>query len=300
MLTVATGLFLQALNRQWRGWRLYLAGVGVAYPLGWVALSAEQVSIFIVFWLAVACYLGWSMAAQPAGLWREVLLGLALALVLTKPQDGLLPAALLILWFGHQRHWATLAAFIGWLAALLALSSLALPRWWETVDLPALLANLNGQVQASGQVAARVNATFFHWAAPWGLAGPAVFILYFLLLLGCLAWLYAAIRSSQAASCRSPIGLISIATVSGFLLTPYAFEYDYIVMLPALLQVFQGLRHSGVWRRSLSAALLVPFYSIHLWGRWMSDAYWLPIFLTCLLLLQGGWVQHESDLTKGA
>jgi len=252
----------------------------------------------------VAGHLAWPPAAQPNRLWREALAGLALTLALTKPQDSLLPMAILVLWLWRQRRRTALASLAGWLAALSALSTLILPGWWEAVDLPALVANLSSQVQASGQVAARVNAAFPYWAAGLGLSGPVMFALYALLFLGCLGWLWQAwqrygARAKQPSLLSSPAYLVGIATVSDFLLTPYAFEYDYIVMLPALLWALQSLGCQETWRRWLSAALLVPFYSIHLWGRWMSDAYWLPIFLACLLLLQGGSFWHEGDFTAG-
>jgi hypothetical protein len=292
---VGTGLIVAAAGWRPRPWQWGLAGIGVLYPLGWVALSAEQLGIFILFWVAMAAALLATAAQAIRRPWRSALIGLALCLALTKPQDGLLLVAILALvaWRQHER--AAILWFAASLAGLLAISSLLLPTWWSALDLGSLAANLTAQLQTSGATAQRVNATLLDWLGSIGIRGWAAALVYLALAGACALALW------RGLAARLPIVyLMALAGVAGFLLTPYAFEYDYVVMTPALLWCLHGLRRADVVRRAMLIPVLAGLFTVHLWGHWMSDAYWVPIFMAAALAVEPAGGGHPSRIAASA
>jgi hypothetical protein len=280
LLAVGTGLIVAATGWRPRPWQWGLAGIGILYPLGWVALSAEQLGIFILFWVAMAAALLATAAQAIRRPWRSALVGLTLCLALTKPQDGLLPVTVLALVAWRQHIRAAVLWFAASLAGLLAISSLLLPGWWSALDLGDLAANLTAQLQTSGATAQRINATLLDWLGSFGIGGWAAAPIYLALAGACGLTLW------RGFATRLPIVyMIALASVAGFLLTPYAFEYDYVVMTPALLWCLHGLRRADLVRRAVLVPVLAGFFTVHLWGHWMSDAYWVPILMASGLLV---------------
>jgi hypothetical protein len=280
MLAGGAALVVKAAGWRPRPWQWGLAGIGVLYPLGWVALSAEQLGIFTLFWLAVATALLSPIATSVRPPARSVLIGLSLCLAITKPQDGFLPVAVLIVLAWRPHNCAVILWFAACLAGLLAISSLLFPAWWSALDLGSLAANLTAQLQTSGATAQRINATLLDWLGALGIRGWAAAPVYLALVGACGLTLW------RGFAARLPVVyLMALASVAGFLLTPYAFEYDYVVMTPALLWCLHGLQQPGRIRRLVLFVLLAAFCTIHLWGHWMSDAYWMPLLLSAGLVV---------------
>jgi hypothetical protein len=282
MLGAGSLLFALAAGWRPRGWQVGVAGMAVLYPLGWVALGSEQLGAFTFFWLALAAFL-LTRPRDPAKQHVSAMVaGLALALAITKPQDGLLIAVVIVALFWRQGRRQVPAALVAALAALLLISSLLLPQWWAKMDAATLVANLTGQAQPSGVVVQRVSASLLDWLAPLGVSGIAAGAVYLALALAVAAVLLHGLRNAW------PDGsMVAYVSVSAFLLSPYAYEYDYVVMLPALLWALWGVMNARHHRLILAQGLLLlAFTTSHLWGHWMSDAYWSPILLAALLLLQ--------------
>jgi hypothetical protein len=295
LLAVVTGLIVAAAGWRPRPWQWGLAGIGILYPLGWVALSAEQLGIFTLFWLAVATALLSPIATSVRPPARSVLIGLSLCLAITKPQDGFLPVAVLLIVAWRQHSRAAIAWFAACLAGLLIVSSLLLPNWWSALDVGSLAANLTAQLQTSGAPAQRVNATLLDWLGSLGIGGWATAPVYLALAGACCLSLWRAIAAKLPV-----VYMLALAGVASFLLTPYAFEYDYVVMTPALLWCLHGLQRADLVRRAMLIPVLAGLFTVHLWGHWMSDAYWAPIFMAAALAVEPAGGGHPSRIAAPA
>jgi alpha-1,2-mannosyltransferase len=263
------------------GWRTAIMAMSLIYPLAWIALRAEQVT------LAVACLLPlavWALARR-----RDVVCGVALALLLTKPNVTFLPLALLLIYVVGQRRWRVMAAFGTMTLALLALSAWFLPSLWQHLGQAGfgqgLWEGLDGPGVTSGQ---RINATLRDWLATFGLP-PWTAIPAYVAAIAWAGWLAFASWKGR----WSPALIGQRGVVAGFLITPYAMEYDYILMAVAVVALWRATLALRSWRLLAAAALWLAFYAFQPSIRWMSDAYWLPLILLALGIVssvrRSGW-----------
>ena len=74
-------------------------------------------------------------------------------------------------------------------------------------------------------------------------------------------------------------------TVAGFLITPYALQYDYILMAMTVVALWRATVTLRSWRLLAAAALWLAFYTIHLWAHWMNEMYWMPLILLGLAVI---------------
>lgn len=256
-------------------WQKPLACLAILYPAAWIALRTEQVTI-----LLTACLVGAVWAVQTG---RYRLAGVLLALLVTKPTATFLPAFILALCAVRRRRWNLLAASGVTLAALLALPTIIAPGWWGGLMLPDQGQGLWQNLTTPGVAGEpRVNATVTDWSLALGLPWPVAPVvvaaaLAFTALLSVRLW-------------RHRISLIDAivwAGVLNFILTPYALEYDYILMALAIIALWKSTARARGWRLAGALALWCAYYSIHLWGRWMSDTFWIPLLFISAGLVMG-------------
>jgi hypothetical protein len=208
---------------------------------------------------------------------RPVLSGLCWGLLAYKPQMAV--AAFAALAFG--RFWRVLAISAG-VAVALAVASLAIlgPEPW--------LAFLRGLGEAramleSGRVPWDRMATVFASAR---LAGLGVAVAYALQIAVALA---ALIMLAQVWWRRAPLTLAgSILVLSIPLTTPYAYDYDLVMLLLPLAWLLQEARATGF--RHGEAALLVAAWAVPVAGKFIAEATHLqPTWVVLLLLLLATW-----------
>jgi hypothetical protein len=71
------------------------------------------------------------------------------------------------------------------------------------------------------------------------------------------------------------------------LITPYALQYDYILLAPALLWIFSRLPHHTAATQLAAGALILVSFVILLVQSWSYQGYWqlLSIFVVFTLVL---------------
>jgi hypothetical protein len=267
----------------WRGAALVTL---LAYPIGMTALRAEQMSIFLAWCLIVAI---WSIQRN-----HVAVCGLSLAMLLTKPNITFFPLAVILLWLIGKRLWRPVTAFLLASGGLVAVSTWAAPEWWIHLLDPSFGAGWRQELTGPGVVAGqRVTATLIDWLGQAGLPSWTVMLAYGLLSLVAI-WL-----GWQAWRGTLPIvELVQQSCVVGLLLTPYAMDYDYALLaLPVAVLLQAAPRRPAL--RSAALLLWIAFYTIHLWGHWMSDAYWMPLILFALIVVSSGRM-NDSSPSAGA
>jgi len=213
---------------------------------------------------------------------RPVLSGLCWGLLAYKPQVAMAAFAALV--FG--RHWRALGVALG-VAAALALASLAVlgPEPW--------LAFLRGLGEAralleAGRVPWDRMATAFASArlAGFGIAASyGLQIAVALLALGVLAQLWWR---------RAPLALAGSALVLAIpLTTPYAYDYDLVMLLLPLAWLLQEARTTG-FRRG-EAILLAAAWALPVAGKFIAEATAIqPTWIVLLLLLLATWRRAQT------
>jgi len=274
LLWVGMELTLRALDwplSGWRRWSLFMAG---GYLFGWMCLRFEQTGILIFFFFATALYL----------LRTDHLLaaGVAMSFLLTKPQAGYAALAVLLTFAWHRYRRAVESCFLT-LIVLLGTSTVLVPRWYRHLLRPDFGAGLFRELNGPGQVVARrINTTFLDWRASFGVRGAAAWFLYLLVFLICAVALRYAYRQQVA---RDWTYLASLSVVLGFLLVPYALQYDYPPMLVSLFWLLHRLGSLAGFRRRGTAGLIAGALSVPVWERPIYDGFWIPLALAAALLL---------------
>ena len=215
---------------------------------------------------------------------RLILSGLCWGLLAYKPQMA--AAAFVALAFGRYWRVIGIAVAVAVALALASLASLGLDPW---------LAFLRGLGEARALLdAARVPwdrmATVYASArlAGLGIAGAyGLQIAVALVAVGVLAhvWWH-----------RAPVALAGSALVLSIpLTTPYAYDYDLVMLLPPLAWLVQEARATG-FRRG-EAVLLIAAWVVPVAGKFIADATTVqPTWLVLLLLLLTTW--RRAALTE--
>ena len=274
-LLLWAGMHLSLATLEWgmRGWRRWLTFISLAYLLGWVCLRFEQTGILLFFLLSLAL---WALRRKD-----YILAGIALALLLTKPPVTLLVFGILLLANWQRSNRKVVICTLGSLAILLAISTLVLPGWFLEPLKPEFGLGLAHELDGPGMIVARrINSTFLDWSAALGLKGNPAKVACASLAVFCLLLIWRAFRRGDEMNY-----LASLSSALGLLVTPYALQYDYPLLAFALLWIYKALAKTPGWRRLLSITVLGAIFSLLIWERSMSDAYWIPMGVGLLLIL---------------
>jgi alpha-1,2-mannosyltransferase len=201
---------------------------------------------------------------------RPVLAGLLFGLLSYKPQ--LAAAVFAALLFG--RHWRALAAA---LATALALAAASLAAFgWESWRIGLATLGTAREALETGQIAWDRLVTVFGAARLAGAGITAAYALQSLTALAALAMLWWVWRRPAPLALRGSALALAIP-----LTTPYAFDYDLVLLLLPLAWLLREGMASG-FRRG-EAALLVLVWLCPVAG-WLL-AHWSHLLLTPALLL---------------
>ena len=223
---------LDVLDWRVRGWRRWLLWLSAFYLFGWVSLKFEQLGIALFFCLA------WALWALKRG--KTVQAGLAMALLLTKPNVTLLAFCflLLIAWRTYRRAttWA-----LAWLGLLVGAGTLLCPGWLTRAFAPDFWMGLTWLTDGPDRIVERrLHSTLPHWLEALGITGAAVWVLYGGLALAGVWWFVRFVRARGELAYGASMG--AAWTLA---LTPYALMYDNTVLAVGLLWAFHRLGHEA-------------------------------------------------------
>jgi hypothetical protein len=241
-----------------------------------------QIAPLLLFLIVAA----WRLLALGRDFWA----GTVLALLLTKPQVGIVLAAALLLWSARQHRWSVLLGFALSVSILCAVSFVLLPRWpWQ-------LAEALDQTPLVTQDSPWPSVTWLAVLRTAGAHGSVLWLLYFaaaapggaLLLVG--AW------NRQMALNQ----VIAWAIPITFVVVPYARLYDLTILIIPLLLLLAAKR-SARWSVPVFVACLVVSFLQLTWVR-PSDPYrfevsffWMPVFLLLASLGQTLAMQFSTS-----
>lgn len=273
LLWAGMHLSLAALEWEMRGWRRWLTYISLAYLLAWVCLRFEQTGLLLFFLLSLTL---WALRRN-----NHILAGIALALLLTKPPVTLLVFGILLLANWQQGNRRVIICTLGSLAILLVISTLVLPGWFLEPLKRDFGLGLAHELDGPGVIVARrINSTFLDWSAALGFEGNPAKVAYASLAVLCAVLLWRAFRRGDEMNY-----LASLSSALGLVVTPYALQYDYPILAFPLLWIYKALAQTQGWRRLLSITILGAIFSVLLWERPMSDAYWIPMGVSLLLIV---------------
>jgi hypothetical protein len=253
---------------------------------GAYCLRSEQAGILLLFRLAL------TLNAIRQG--RAALVGLGLAIALTKPQASGFALFLLGLWLVRRRPVCVVWG-AGWAVGLTLVASLVIPNWWD-VPLEGFWRGLAYRLEGPGQIGStRVNSTISDFLTRvLGLPTPAQYaavILVGVLALGVTVFTWRRLRDLGAVA--------SASTMVTLLLTPYALQYDYVPLTLPLFWVFSKMPSLTRSARLLVAVLLAFGFSVLVWQDWSYQGYWqlLGVFaaFTVAALSVGRGVRSTAD-----
>lgn len=259
-----------------KGWRNWLWNLLATFVFAWTTWKFEQTGI-LLFVIAVEILISYKNQQ-----WNR--LGFFLAMVLIKPNVMLLPVIALNLWLIRHKHWRPVLVTGGILIALLLITTILTPDWYQPFFRPnfgqGLTEVLDGPNQVTGT---RLNTTLLDWLK-WFSVPPLIRNLIYgiaslvgLWLLGTRIW-----RSS------SILDVITTALLVSFAITPYALQYDFP---PLTIVLFAGLASSSHIPSKWIPTLIVLFIaSVLIWERPISDGYWIVIGLGLLI----GWAARKA------
>jgi hypothetical protein len=213
---------------------------------------------------------------------RDGLAGGVLALLVTKPQVGIILVGALLLWAARQRRWPVLVGFSTCLLTLCLVSFAVLPRWpWallEALQFTPLVTRDSPWLSVTWWAVLQtleVHRLGF-WPAYIAVAGPC------LLMLLRRAW------DSQ----RTGGAVVAWAILTTFLVVPYLRLYDLTILLVPLLLLLPGRMATARMTALFLACMVLPFLQLY-WVR-LSDPYrcevsffWMPALLALAWLGAG-------------
>jgi hypothetical protein len=263
---------LKVLGWDLCGWQRWLAVLSGAYLFVWVSVRSEQLGTFL-FFVTVLSLWGYQQD-------KPWLAGTTLALLLTKPNVTWLTVMLLGLFYLKQQPravWWLLAV----LAGLLLVSTWRFPGWYAHWAEPGFDAGLGVVLDGPDQVeSVRLNTTLRDWLGQWGIGGTLYRVVWVVLAAGSglaiwLAW-HTAFEKAY---------LTSLAGAVGLLLTPYALQYDYPLLILALFGIYQNMSQVRSHLRWIALAILGAVFSVPVWESPIYDGYWILLGIVVLLLL---------------
>lgn len=221
-----------------------------------------------------------SAALLGGGLWllprRPLLAGIAFGLLVYKPQFGvLLPLALAA--GGYWRSFIA-AAITACLLAAAVTAAYGWPVWEAFLASTAFTREI---VLEQGNTGWHKIQSLFAWVRMWGGSVPLAYALQGGLMLAIAVWIWRLWRSAMPHAFKAA-GLC-LATV---LATPYALDYDLMLLAPAIALYAVGGLDKGFspWEKTLLAML----WGMPLFARSIADGLMLPIavpLMVCAALL---------------
>jgi hypothetical protein len=204
---------------------------------------------------------------------RPVVAGILFGLLIYKPQYGvMLPIVLAV--SGRWRCFAAAAVTVVLIAVATTLSfGLSVwPAFWESTHFTRTV------VLEQGNTGWYKIQSIFAWARMWGAPIPLAYALQGAAMIAVAAALAALWRS--AASYPLKAAALCLATI---LTTPYSFDYDMMVLAPAIafLAVDGIMRGFDAWEKTMLAALwLAP-----LLARSVAEATFIPLGVPAMLIV---------------
>jgi hypothetical protein len=219
--------------------------------------------------------------------------GWALALLMTKPQLGIVLVFAIVVWAARQRRWRVIEGLVTALAGLCLVSFLTVPDWpWQ-------IRQALEQTPLVTAASPWLGTTW--WAVPQtvGLRGYLLWGAYLVVAGPCLVVIF-----KVAWNRRSSAGaVIGGALVGTFVVVPYARVYDLSVLVVPLLMLLPGRLDQRRTAAVFLACVLFPFGQLY----WVppSDPYrhevaffWVPALLAVAWLAQGRECQQMAALGK--
>jgi hypothetical protein len=208
------------------------------------------------------------------GLGRDCLAGAILALVLTKPQIGIVLAGGLLFWATRQRRWPVLIGFSACLLAICVVSFGVIPDWpWQ-------LRSALARTPLVTQDSPWLSVTW--WAALETIGVPRLgfWLAYIAVACPCLLLLF--IKAWDRHTSAEVV--VAWAILSTFMVVPYARLYDLTILIIPLLLLLPGQLNAPATAAFFLACMVLPFVQL-VWVR-PSDPYrvevsffWLPALL---------------------
>lgn len=226
----------------------------------------------------LAAIWGWLVASgghQTMGrrrkLWGDVLSGLALAVLATKPQAVGLVVVLVGLWALSRGRWVIPASAVAWLALLLCAPAVFYPdslRHW-------LMIVFGGQATSQMEVSGSVWGLSYHWLgenpdAPWQWVALLLSAMCAVLLVRYWG------RDLRDRTSPVPIGLLPTVCLNS-LISPYMLGYEHVLLLlPALVLIagtgLPGTAEGGHGYRTRGRIRLALYV-------WMAVLPWVVLLL---------------------
>jgi hypothetical protein len=266
---IAMGLFARLLGDDSPTWTRWLVWLYCFCVFGWLTLRTEQVAFLLLLDLALTLW-----AIQHG---HRNIAAVALGLLFLKINVTFLPvfAIGLNVWRTQKR---ILFGAVLTLAVLFVIGTLVTPNWWSPIlagRLPnGLTQGLRG-FETDGRRLTTTMADFLlmNWGVPeiFSWAGQIMLLISVSALI--LYW-----RGSLMYSTL-------VATACGFLITPYAVQYDYPLLAPAFIWVALHLQAANLGRRIFFVLGAAFMASVLFWEGPVSDALWIAITMAFLLLL---------------
>ncbi|MEP6775362.1 MAG: glycosyltransferase family 87 protein [Chloroflexota bacterium] len=214
----------------------------------------------------------------------EVLVGMALAVLATKPQAVGLPVILLGLWAISRRRWAIPVSAVGTLALLLFVPLLAHPS--SLVDWIGIV--------TSGQAGSQASVSASVWGVSYqALSGsfPWAWVALALTLVGLATLVPHWRRDLTDRTAPAPMSL-ALTLCVGLVISPYMLGYEHVLLLfTALLMLAaaglpdeRGGRNGKLWRMAVYAWMAaLPFLIVALQVGLSSMEY--PVIVQSLTML---------------
>ena len=278
---IAMKFFAPLLGDHSPSWTRWLVWLYCFCVFGWLTMRTEQVAFLLLLDLALTLW-----AIQRG---HRNIAAVTLGLLFVKINVTFLPVAAIGLYVWRTEKRILLGAALT-LAVLFGIATLVTPNWWSPIlagRLPnGLTQGLRG-FETDGRRLTTTAADFF--LINWGVPEIFVWVGQAMLLIGVCALIYRW-RGSLIYSTLA-------ATAYGFLITPYAVQYDYALLAPAFAWVAVRQRTTNPGRLIffvLSAAFMA---SVLLWEGPVSDALWIAITMA-LLLLSSAPMMHKTTANE--
>ena len=218
---IAMKFFAPLLGDHSPSWTRWLVWLYCFCVFGWLTMRTEQVAFLLLLDLALTLW-----AIQRG---HRNIAAVTLGLLFVKINVTFLPVAAIGLYVWRTEKRILLGAALT-LAVLFGIATLVTPNWWSPIlagRLPnGLTQGLRG-FETDGRRLTTTAADFF--LINWGVPEIFVWVGQAMLLIGVCALIYRW-RGSLIYSTLA-------ATAYGFLITPYAVQYDYALLAPAFAWV---------------------------------------------------------------
>lgn len=248
------------------GWRRYLFWIGLTFSFAWITWRYEQTAILTLFAFLQAWRWVQRGDDRAAAFW--------LLLALLKPNISLLPVLTVVGWlYFRQRRRVAWWLFL-FLTAAGLIFVFSTPQAFSPWLQPGFGRGLRQALDGPEQVTAlRINTTLFDWLTQvWRVAPPAAVGAH---LLAALAGLIGLWRSWRGAD--SMLQALSLGILFSLLLTPYALQYDYPLLVFPFWQALFALREVSGAGKMAALGLMTFVFSVSLWQQNIAWGFWMVV-----------------------